>query len=147
MGQYGPGTVKTIARGPFKFVVGADDNKRRPESIYIRQSCWVSPQMNTKAFIGSYDPEDQEDMMDLATQVGRKYDSLVASWGHRQFINILDKNYFDTVEDKPIVTQSFAWTRMEIGKNVFLEVEYYCITVNSMDYKTGEPTPSRTGVA
>ena len=138
-GQYGPGTKVNakIADKNWKAEIGAIENKKRPEALYIIMSTWAKPKLSvTKAKVNATsNPEDLaiSIMKDWEKEIDRMKRSISASF---------DEAYFDT--SSIIFTHDFAVGQAKPGKRQFIEFEINIDTVNEIDFD-GNATNDRNG--
>ena len=137
-GEFGPGTqVKaTFKDKNWKGIIGAIENKNRPESIYITVNTWVKPQLSVVQ----------------AQAQGEENPEILIQKIISAFIKELDKSakkipaMFDSKFFEPssvIFTYDFAEGGVKPGKRSFLEFEINIDTVNEIDWE-GMPAPSKS---
>jgi len=139
-GDFGPGTTKnlTLKSKAWKASVGAIENKKRPESLYITFSTWVKPKMSVmkaKASATS-DPEI------LAVKTMAEFKSSLNRI-NRQLSSMFDDSMFDA--SSIIFTYDFAEGQAKPGKRQFVEFEINIDTVNEIDYDGNAVPNKKTG--
>lgn len=140
-GKFGPGSpnnpIRLKAKG-WKGNLGAIENKRRPESLFIVLSTWAKPNLTlTKALsAGSATPEDvvEDAAKSMEVEIRRMQPQI------RSFFNSL---YFQP--DSVIFTYEFKAGSAKPGKPLYLELEINIDTVNHID-DNEDPAPNpKTG--
>ncbi len=140
-GQYGPGTSKNISlkSKAWKASVGAIENKKRPEAVYITFSTWVKPKMSVMKARASA-TSDPETLAVITMMEFKKSLNQV----NKKLSSVFDDSMFDA--SSIIFTYDFAEERAKPGKRQFVEFEINIDTVNNID-TDGNPVPNKkTGV-
>ena len=137
-GKFGPGTQTAVnpSNKNFKGMMGAIENKRRPESIYFTLETWVKPKLSLlkATSLGSAEPEE------VARQAIKEFESELKRLT-RELRGIFDTLYFEP--DSIIFTYDFDGAAFASpGKAQFFKMEINIDTVNDIDANE-EPAPNR----
>jgi len=136
-GAYGPGTKVNakVKDKNWKADIGAIENKKRPEAVYVTLSSWAKPKLSVTRAQANADANPDElavvTMRDFMKQL-----ELVK----RKIYSCFDSEYFDT--SSIIFTYDFAPEQAKVGKRQFIEFEINIDTVNDIDYD-GNPVPNK----
>lgn len=136
-GKFGPGSKVPIKakNKVWNISLGAIENKRRPEAVYIIMSVWVKPKLSISKATALSNVDQNSVALDAAKELESNLKRL-----QPQLKGFFDTLYFDP--DSIIFTYDFAASRAVVGKPQFLEIEINIDTVNDIDFNE-EPAPNR----
>ncbi|MFW9875336.1 MAG: hypothetical protein ACFFG0_19695 [Candidatus Thorarchaeota archaeon] len=134
-GKFGPGTKKIVSldNKNWKAIVGAIENKRRPEAMYALVSTWIKPQLSILKAMGD-EGLTPEALVDEVAE----YFVKELKQASRKFSTFFDPTFFDI--KSLIFKYDYAHTRAQVGKPQFLELDLNIWTVNDID-DNGNPIP------
>ena len=137
--ELGPGTNQKIAikRKEFKAEIGAIENKHRPESVYVKFSTWVKPNISASSAARA----EQDDLISLSYDVMDRFKKTIVR-SSREIAGCFDSNFF--YADTIIIDFGLAEGTPKLGKRSFLEIEINIDTVNDID-AAGNPIADRSG--
>lgn len=138
-GKFGPGSETQIKTPPtWKGKMGTVENKRRPESIYIIISTWVTPKLS----LVKASELAAADKTELAVNAAQDFEVNLKRFSPK-IKGFFDSLYFDL--STIIFTYDFAGARAQVGKSQFLEIEINIDTVNAIN-SAGQPAANpKTG--
>ena len=138
-GQYGPGTKVNakIKDKNWKAEIGAIENKKRPEALYVTFSSWVKPKLSVVAAKANSTSEPEALAVSIIVEFMHNVDLM-----KRKIASAFDPDFFDT--SSIIFTYDIAAGQAKPGKRQFIEFEINIDTVNDIDMN-GEATVDRNG--
>ena len=136
-GEYGPGTKVNakLKTKEWKAEIGAIENKKRPEALYITMSTWVKPKLSVLKAKANL--TDDPEALAISTIMDFKKDIDMIK---RKIGSMFDDKLFDT--SSVIFTYDIAAGQAKVGKRQFIELEINIDTVNDIDYD-GNAAPNK----